>query len=826
VRLNKFGFFLICVLLAFSPSIGMGQDRPTGFYDFAGGLNTADNWSFVKPNQAQQCHNWLLDDPVGALTVRPGYHAVTDSLANHTRIWSIYSHKFPTGEGFLFQSLQSKASYTDSGVACDIYVSGNHGYAAVTDLGGLLYPEALIWLSWLDQQFLFSRHNVPRVVTGGPSDFRMDYLIPPAVGQLVAEAYSAPAGALSGEYRYSYAFERCDSPGVFNPCGGTLSLPVLVEDGRAILHNFAGPVSHTYVYGDTVGGTIGIYLDTCVTEADSTRTLVLRTRANRNDFGTDSLFVVDTFYIDNTDPASVSYTDNVPDSALQFYITLADFEAAYQDTIPPWHVPTEFAAYRRPGQVRVDSAYWSSGISANAGLCPVVVAGDTCRFTSYFVICLDTIDGRVSDSAAQYLYEQRIDTTTPPDWEWKAPIDTMWLTIPAPSSDRYVRLLYRAHAKVDSINADGRHFTYTDYYLVDTVLGDTITFFEDTTSYTTLITKPTYERTLVETHFNGAIVHEARMWAWDDHRVYASNPDTAGAWGVFDNIEFDMDDGDRIIGLSSQEGYIVVYKTNSMWILWTDDGEIQDRKKVARGMGMISPHTLDQYLGANIFLGLQGVFSETDGKFKDNAPDRTFLSDPIKNLLVREPDQMAGASGLVLGNRYFLSLPGTDTTFVYFFDAGGWGTFGFDFFDACRYDTVNADDYTVFNEMCFIRDDDERVFVWDSNDTTDNGLDFDAVWHKTHIQRDPWGMQSLRGAVLQASAGDSDSVVVTTTTERAAPLGTMVFDSLGSYVYRKRYVAPVSNRLFHHMDLTITAPNRSALTINALDLEFGRAGQD
>ena len=798
----------IRLLIAFSWLLFIAQGRPEGIYDFSGGMNTSSSWPFVAGNQGYRCQNFVLDDPVGTLRPRHGFHAVTDSLADYTRIRSLNTYRFQTWDGFLFQVVQRDTVTKE----CDLYVSDANKYNLNTKLASHLYPNTGQWVNWLGAQYYFNGRQPAIVVTGGPHSFEAAEMIPPGPGQLLAIPL-AEAGPLDGEYIYGVVGQIPCSTVVptWSKRSATLSRAIPVDSGKVRLTNF-------YAMG----------ADSACAAPDSLWYLLVRTRGNHNDWNEDSLFIVDSLHRANSSTDTIVWIDSLSDTLLdstRFWNWLRDrLDLAGGDT-------ADFAWNR--GQLNKGYALGSmtmiSLVSADSGeatILPGTTPGGCHQANLYAYTLLDR-ETNVQSDTSRLLRIGRA---------YGQGDSSMTFGVPLPPSGRYYRVVYRAHMLLGEIPlspADYNPNPWSGYlcppfYAVDTIYDSTATTWFDNHDPAKVETdNEMYDRQLPANILSGAIIHEAKMYGWDRQRIYASLPDTA-RFPALTNVAFDLDDGERIYGAMSFEGYIIVYKANSRWVLFTTDGEIYKRSKASKGIGMIAPHSLSQYQGANIYLGPQGVSYEVDSRYRAEKAERQdkYLSDPIRNLLVRDQASMVDAVGIVVGERWLLSLSGTDTTFVYFFRTGGWGIFDFDFADAVLYDTVGTE-HAGFEHLWFMKDSDERLYVWDEADSTDNGSPFLAAWEKRWLFRESWGYSTFHSAILQqrSTMQATETVLLTMRDEDSVLVGVLAFDSLASHQYRHgRYATSPANRGFHHLNIGLLVANRPELQIQGLDLDVRPGG--
>lgn len=817
---NNIKLFLLvagCFLLLVFTSSAQ-ESRPYEIHDFSGGINTNDNIWQIKPNQSFQSRDWVLDDPTGALTIRPGFISVFDT---DTVIYSLFSHRFINGNDYMFMSQHHTTSVGNK------IARFNEGSLAAYDDGvnirlkQHLYPIRGVWSSWLDNIYFFDGVNLPRIILDAGSsteDHFVDAMIPIAPGQpwVINQGI---AGNLKGDYMYCILAEVPCSTLVFSKRPGPFSTKINFKNEQAYIGNIYPTID----------------ADGCTIPASQTYR-ILRTRADKFN-ATDSLFEVYELTKTNTDdPFFLLYIDNTADASLDTdsigvggdywgligWVGLAYTSRYTQDSV----ISNDANDAYTPGsltRLALDTGTHSGDISD-------LTADHT--YNAYTITFIDTLTGRESD-------------TTRSLWVWAVyggdGLNDVTLglpMIPDYLNEHYVRILYRAKIMLDwdvslgpGPNFVGKPFENPYiFYALDTIVLDTQTTYWDTLSWDSsegndwgisVRNEPLDNNPLLDI-FEGAIIHEARMFTWTEQRVYASNYDTA-EFNPIENVTFDMDDGDRIIGIASFEGYIVVYKTKSIWILYTDDGVIVDRAKRSVDYGMISFASLDNYHGSNIYLGIDGITFEKDSRYRSNKIIREFLTDDIKNIFLRSVDEMATMVGQTFDDKALYSYPGTDSTFVYFFKTGGWLIWSFSFSDAVLFDTVSINVRTPYDKLYFSMEDSSQIFLYDSGDTSNNGTDFVGVWEKKYIGIS-YLAQFLETIHLWKDiiAPAEDSITIFIEDENGNSIDVLGFDSL-SFKYDYSHV--LSDKA-HWFSIRIECPNFLNATINGLDLQIMSNGID
>ena len=760
---------------------------PISISDFSGGLNTADNvWIRSRTlNQADVCENWVLNAVTGSLSPRYGYGAVTDSLEGYNKIWGLHSHKFSTGQGILFQQLDR-----DDTCWCDLYISNAFSYDADDSIGSYLYPRTPNWVSWLDNTYFFNGMNIPKIITGLPENPKMMDIIPASPSEPNMIPLATPASCY-GEFIYGVVWADssivCGNPQNWkiNYRGCYRSPEIFLDSNALMIMDIAAISGNEWGSGPAYVKVIGF----------------VKTRPNRTDIQKDSLFLIDEIcnIHNNSEVTAISFIDT---SLGNF--TASDYVCRIKDLNPGYIA----SAFGKMAELNSDTGT----INHNRW---VISGGPEQQYCRYVCCFLDTLTLTYSDT--------NICSSTISENDTLFNI-TLW--IPPVRDDNYVRVIYR---DVSDVN-----YNWLGYYCVDTVVNPNDTIFFDTLQYDSIMLyNYPLDFSVFRTRWKGAIIHDDRMFAWDDHYMYVSETGTGGQWGLYDIIEFDLDDGDRIVNLRSHEGYVIPYKTKSIYVVYTEDGYVTYRSKKSSGVGMIASNSLVNYNGANLFLDMNGVKMETANIYQERSLKRESYSRNIDNVLCRPVDQMVGAAGAVMKDCLLMSYPGTDSTFVLFFETEAWSTWTFDFMCAVSYDTLKRSQYTPFGELVFVKDDDERIFLLHDTMTTDDGQDYQATWAKTFAFRTPQRLIPEEIHLWRTIQGQqTDTVYLTITNGNNDTLAQLAFDSLYSsdpgegvhYVLDYRYIASLDNMSGHYLRLEMIAPNKK-LQIDGLDFFVRPAGK-
>lgn len=779
-----------------------------GFANFGGGLNTNENRYFVRDDQFFQLKNIVIDRPLGTASIRPGWEPVIDSLANIYQRHTLHSHRFQDGKGYLFSTTQ-----TFTGLEKTSYALLSHTNAYGYDPFNIIDTVCAIegrWLTWLDYDFYFDGCSGGKVISRAGNTFTSKPIATPAPGQLeVTPLDTAMAGLnLNGVYIWGWQVEIPCSTDIDDKWGpvSTLSRPTQLRNQPAWLKGF------TEIHKDSA----------CSPRPTSYEIRILRTKGDRIEFGSDSLFIIDSFILTESNLPDVKYKDVVPEINGIFYRTLDSAQMEFPGR--PW-LPDSTYSWAKPGRmgwIRRNITESPPGDSILNSM-----SDDVLVYTYYY---LDSLTGTPSDTAPTFQIQGVLNTGF---WQ----INNITLYIPPSPDGRYWRVLLRTSA------ASGFHLdpgNLLPFTILDTLTDKDDTLFTDFASDSTLNIRGNFiwQRKVIEATPIGGVVHDARLAVFDKNRVYFSVTDSAGKYGAFENLEFDLDDGDRVIGLSSFDDYLIVYKTRSTWIVYTQDGVIYDRQKKSVGWGMASFNSLSSYAGNNIFLSPEGVLFEGANPTLERSLLRNYISDPIRNILLKDLDSMFRTYGKVFEDRYYLSHAqtldaGEDTTFVYFFKTQGWTIYDFAMRQMILYDTLRRAEFSPFNELHFLGEDfGQRIFRLTKADTLDDineGIystkEITAVIEKRHIGLTEPGVKFMDWIQItsEANTQDTSTIVIAIEDEQGSAIGEATFDTLNNY-YDFKYILPTGNRIAYTFRFRLTAKSHTNFKLHALLAKWKNGG--
>ncbi len=766
----KYIFFLLLLAVVVS-----AQPPQISIIDFKGGLVTNHSRFSLKPNQARECLNWDLSVEIGALVKRKGYLKLTDTLLFDEPNIGLYGYTARSGSRRLFGVVGLSSDSTFLGLG-EIRASAEYSYALNTTslipddsnfYRRYFYAGATPWFTnWRNDVVISNGRQSPMIWRDG----LIRDLVPISPGGLNITPMKIPVdsgnglsddieGSPYGEYRYVLGYKTlCGSEwsADTNYSLGVVSAPVKLDHEKAMITDF---IWHTI--DSTCLSADGDY-----TDADLA---IFRTRANPDYFDeTDTLWRVWTETA--TAVASVDTLwaiDSLADTALGSSINsflIPNFDFGMIDSAG---VYTDI----RPGApTYIDHVTTGRTVMPDTGL---VWATRNYIGYAYAITFRDSLTGSESDTGRTLNIFFK---STHHGYKIGIP--------PLPGNMRHLdRILYRAPIfdAPDSIGG-GYDTTYTVFCLKEWCpphqilipggkLQDCICLEEDTvyihtrrnawdtvisgpmkriavfdTLYTDSVWFDTTTFTVMERNepfdgntnrfLNGLSAFDDRLWGYEGSVIYWSRLGEGFIWDYFSGLALNLDDGDEITAIVPSRNHIAVYKNNAKFIVISDGDTSYIRSWTIQGVGCVAPRSMVSYKNGRVYLSGDGVIYERGSLYLSQGASFDTISTAIDNLLQYKASELAGASGIIMEDKYMLSFPDKDTTYVYDFVVGSWGIWSYAFEQTTFYDTVKSLALTPSNDMLFIDGESDLVFKADTT-YLDNGSKIGFSWKSGAITKNP-----------------------------------------------------------------------------------------
>lgn len=785
-------FSILLSLVLFSRA--WGQEPILSLRDFSGGMVTKVSTMGVKPNQCKTAINVNFSHKYGEMFRRLGYEAMTDTLLWKQDIYGLYGNVARSGKKNLHGVVCQQKDSTLIGLG-DWVVSANFAYELDTSNSAKIVFEDVytgatpFWATWKDDVFMANGRQRPMIYHNG---YGRD-LTPLAPGEpRITPMDKAPATAWGngpyGEYRYMIRYyTTCGSHWGIYTTGyeSYISQPIKAYNEKIQIEDFI-----THCPDSTCDTTAGDWATSIVLD-------IYRTRANPGIINKlDTFFYV--AYLYDVIPGLVdtaTIIDSIPDDSLgngsyASYSTLNDSMIGYNTSIV--------------GRNRLGAMTFISRDPYSISIFPDSL-GDSTKTNKviYFCTVTDTITGFESDSGRTYYIKKLSGDSCykigiPPlpydsshyvrniyrAYNYCIYSDTTSMGDKADVVDTFLRDVSDADAEwIDELKNAGRvvyifgskylgfvHLKYlgslwqidtvtSPYYKIATITDSDVKYFVDTISWDSAIKCPIFSNESPPVSLVNIVAAQDRLWGSVGSRLYWSFLDTAGRWEAFDNLALGIDDADDITAIVPFRDYIKVYKHNSQYLVYKESGDYDyGRQWLATGYGCIAPHSMATYGNAIVYLSNRGVEYEIGSQTLEKVTSENIISTVINDQLDFTPTVKRTAVGIIHDNKYWLSFPSLDTTWIYDFTTGGWTKYTYAFEQATKYDTNHYQSLIPANDLLFIQDASDKVWKADTM-ATDNSLSFTMRWEKDILHsNDPMKINKIGVWIKDGAVGSKWSL--------------------------------------------------------------------
>jgi hypothetical protein len=359
------------------------------------------------------------------------------------------------------------------------------------------------------------------------------------------------------------------------------------------------------------------------------------------------------------------------------------------------------------------------------------------------------------------------------------------------------------------------------FYELALILDTSMKQYCDTTIWDTLIKGQVFWPHSRPFNLKNIIYFRDRLWGSIGSNVWYSYLDSVGYWSPFDMVSFNADDGDEITAIVPDREYLNVFKNHSSFVLSEDANGDMIKQWIESGRGCVAPFSVAWYGGNLLYLDETGLYSQQGSIYKDKGSTREAISAPIANLIDYPISELKEAVGFVNKDKYYLSFPDKDTTYVYDFLVGAWSIYNYAFQAAINYDTVSSIGLVPSSDMLFITGSDSAIYKADTG-LTDNGRYIWAKWESVPLSISPdySGVDQIalwhsgdgdRGRMFMYILDDKDTV-------RASKTVTMNGD------LDKCDIFGIGTNLSNYFKIKLI-PMQDSVSINGLDIWLSNKGK-
>ncbi len=701
------------------------------------GLNTRSNEFALKPNDAIVAHNIDWSRALGSITKRYGYDSVS-CATNCDSVVGLYGAYYKDGTQQMVYVVDS-----DSTLYGHVMLSAKGGVAPATVAWEYFSVQQKPSFAMLNDDVYIVNGDQKGVVIDGERNIARSFPIP-APGELSITPYNDTSNSdyyLSGEYRYSYyANIFYNSGSTVSSYYGYISQPVSVPNGRVLIRGFMRPPSDTAYTTDPDSMQIGIY----------------RTLGDAGDLDNSDIFYLMQFssaitvWTPTTDADTFTYIDSLPDDTL---VSQASVTRTVSSMTKGFAGFDSLGVYsgRRLGAptfiARLDSMEYSTSTNDNANYgvylgipsqLDTLGVGYVCTFIDT-IMNIESDTGRTlfvwNDSAKGHNSGQMprgytIGLPRIPESDsgliiniYRTALQSITYDTAYWNSVGYLPYAlggilpyYVDHLSVDSIVTG-------NYYLVAQV-PSTDTIYSDSLRYDSLSTKRQYYQSTPPPLLDGVFSYDGRLYGWRGSNLYFSLLDSANAWGAFDYISLNPDDGDEITTAYPTRGVIRAHKNKSTYNIYQDADGDWSRQEISGYYGCVAPYS--HAAGpVHYFLSNDNVLGETEGGQLERVYNSQSISAPIDNIDNLSMSSRRDAVGMLWNEHYLLCIG--DTTYAWDEKSKGWSTWSLKFSDYTYYGTESATEFIPGDTLYFIKPGDSTIYRYGTAET-DNGSSIPIRW--------------------------------------------------------------------------------------------------
>ena len=560
------------------------------------------------------------------------------------------------------------------------------------------------------------------VVINGEHQLARSFPIPAPGEPLIIPYHDTnTAYRISGQVRYVLEYVCYKGATAYASDLGYTTQPVNVHDGHVLITGFMPPAT-----------------DSLMDDVDSIRVYLYRSVENPGRLDSrDSAYCIDTISLGTALFDTMVYIDSLPQSGAKDR-PLFDYDYSGRDSL------RLVADKRRPG---------APGFASTAGTLSYTAATDTTRRggiyhgipiqqdtlgVMYACTFIDTVVAVESDTGRSLVVY--VDSAKGND-QGAIPLGYTVRLPKIPESDSGLVInLYRSHvmqitydtgywkywrdkegigdiAGPNDVNRPKRlrdnkwyvwtqdvavdSITTTPYYLIaqipvsDTTYTDTARF--DSISVNEKIFRGVTPPPLLQ----GIFSYQGRLFGWKGSNLYWSLLDSAYAWGAFDFISVNPDDGSQITTAYPTREDIKVKKDNASFNVYQDDNGNWYLTEIASNRGCIAPQSHVAINDNHYYLGKNYAWAESEGGYRARQVGVQPISQTIDNL-----DQLP-----IGDKRECLAMPWEnhvifkigDTSYVWDEKAQGWSTWSLDFDGWTYYGTETSTEFIPGDTLYFFR---------------------------------------------------------------------------------------------------------------------------
>jgi hypothetical protein len=271
---------------------------------------------------------------------------------------------------------------------------------------------------------------------------------------------------------------------------------------------------------------------------------------------------------------------------------------------------------------------------------------------------------------------------------------------------------------------------YSGFFEIAEIKGTDSAFVDTVTFDSAMQIARPYDVSVVPFDLDNLSKFNDRIWGSYRSSILWSEQDSGSIWSQFNEIVLNPDDGDEVTVINANRDFVEIYKNFSKFIISSSGRTDVDYRSnwVVNGYGCVAPQSMVPFQNGKFYLSHLGVVSEISSQTLTRASEYGIMSYGINPVLLNRPmSSLRTAIGLINDDEYWLSMPGTDTTWVYNITVGGWSIFTYSFTDYTFYDTLETSNLSPAQDLLIINDHSDFVYITDSTFVDSAGFQNDTV---------------------------------------------------------------------------------------------------
>jgi len=333
------------------------------------------------------------------------------------------------------------------------------------------------------------------------------------------------------------------------------------------------------------------------------------------------------------------------------------------------------------------------------------------------------------------------------------------------------------------------------YYIGSFSPGDTII---DSLNFTDIQSQPELRRNSIPTAIKGVLVYGNRVVMYDEGGVYVGTPTDSGVFmSILDWHPINPNDGDQISLVFEQtQGIMKIAKNRSIYQMFQQNGTWLT-PQLSSNYGCVAPLSYIKAPEGDYFLSLDGVRLEDENQYREKSFMPTLASSPIKSFTQQPASVLKTAIATYWDNKYILSIPGLDTSYVLgkVINVDGsisyvWHTWDLLISASAQFKSTDNSTGLSGDSLWFTMPGDSTIYIYGTK-TTDNGEYIDWTWWSGPTNKVDGYMRYVEDAAYFINSNDTTSFSLQCR---------FTGDDLTAWGTETIYFNPLDSAKYHHFE--------------------------